>query len=89
LGSTISARVPGNAKADWGASNNPSVSFWKGLFSRIPSGFRFVFRAPEEITTAVFPKHLCYGARAGQGNPLFLDPTAFLAHFLKPLEHYA
>jgi len=67
----------------------PSVLFWKGLFSQVPSGFRFAFKAPEEITTAVFPRHPRYGARTGQANPLFLDPAALLAQFLKPLEPYA
>jgi len=67
----------------------PSVSFWKGLFSQVPSGFRFAFKAPEEITTPVFPRYPRYGARAGQMNPLFLDLAAFRDQFLKPLEPYA
>jgi uncharacterized protein YecE (DUF72 family) len=67
----------------------PTDSFWKGLFSQVPADFQFAFKAPEEVTTPAFPRHPRYGTRAGQGNPLFLDATAFIAQFLRPFERYA
>lgn len=51
--------------------------------------FRFAFKAPEEITAPAFPRHPRYRSRAGQPNPLFLDPKTFIAQFLTPLEPYA
>lgn len=46
--------------------------------------FRVVSKVWDEITTAVFPSHPRYGARAGQKNPLFLDPTRFREDVLAP-----
>ncbi len=46
--------------------------------------FRVVSKVWEEITTAVFPKHPRYGARAGERNPSFLDPRRFREEVLEP-----
>ncbi|AKU99943.1 hypothetical protein AKJ09_06607 [Labilithrix luteola] len=46
--------------------------------------FRMVSKVWEEITTAVFPSHLRYGARAGTKNPTFLDASRFLSEVLEP-----
>jgi uncharacterized protein YecE (DUF72 family) len=46
--------------------------------------FRIVSKVWEEITTAVFPKHPRYGARAGERNPTFLDAGRFLSEVLEP-----
>src|SRR4051812_16384735 len=62
---------------------------WSRLFTQVPAGFRFAFKAPEEITTPAFPRHPRYGSRASQPNPLFLDSKAFIAQFLSPLEPFA
>jgi uncharacterized protein YecE (DUF72 family) len=51
--------------------------------------FRLVSKVWEEITTAVFPKHPRYGARAGERNPSFLDPARFLGDVLAPYAAYA
>jgi uncharacterized protein YecE (DUF72 family) len=59
------------------------------LFAQVPVGFRFAFKAPEEITTPAFPRHPHYGSRAGQTNPLFLDSKALIAQFLSSLEPFA
>ena len=67
----------------------PSTVVWSRLFAEVPTGFRFAFKAPEEITTPAFPRHPRYGSRAGQLNPLFLDPKALSGQFLAPLEPYA
>jgi uncharacterized protein YecE (DUF72 family) len=46
--------------------------------------FRLVSKVWDEITTAVFPTHPRYGARAGQANPAFLDASRFLGEVLEP-----
>lgn len=46
--------------------------------------FRVVSKVWDEITTAVFPKHPRYGARAGTRNPHFLDRGRFEAEVLAP-----
>lgn len=55
--------------------------------------FRLVSKVWEEITTAVFPKHPRYGARAGERNAHFLDPSRFLGEVLTPYlphaQHFA
>jgi uncharacterized protein YecE (DUF72 family) len=51
--------------------------------------FRVVSKVWEEITTAVFPKHPRYGARAGERNPSFLDAGRFLADVLEPYRAHA
>lgn len=43
----------------------------------------------EEITTAVFPRHPRYGARAGERNPSFLDASRFLSDVLAPYVPHA
>jgi uncharacterized protein YecE (DUF72 family) len=44
--------------------------------------FRVLAKVWDEITTAVFPKHPRYGARAGTSNPHFLDPARFQSEVL-------
>jgi uncharacterized protein YecE (DUF72 family) len=51
--------------------------------------FRIVSKVWEEITTAVFPKHPRYGARAGERNGHFLDAGLFLSEVLAPYLPYA
>jgi uncharacterized protein YecE (DUF72 family) len=51
--------------------------------------FRLVSKVWEEITTAVFPTHPRYGARAGQPNPTFLDAGRFLGEVLEPYRAFA
>ena len=63
----------------------PTEEFWRNLFARTPSGFRFAFKAPEQITCGVFPTQARYGPRAGQDNELFLDSRAFTEMFVRPL----
>jgi uncharacterized protein YecE (DUF72 family) len=46
--------------------------------------FRVVSKVWDEITTAVFPKHPRYGARAGGKNPTFLDAERFESEVLAP-----
>jgi uncharacterized protein YecE (DUF72 family) len=46
--------------------------------------FRAVSKVWEEITTAVFPRHPRYGARAGSKNPHFLDPERFASEVFAP-----
>ena len=45
--------------------------------------FRVVSKVWDEITTAVYPRHARYGARAGTGNPAFLDAERFVSEVLE------
>jgi uncharacterized protein YecE (DUF72 family) len=51
----------------------PSEEFWRELFDRVPAGFSFSFKVPEEITSAKWPSHARYGSRAGTLNEHFLS----------------
>lgn len=46
--------------------------------------FRVVSKVWDELTTAVFPKHPRYGARAGTVNPHFLDVERFASEVAAP-----
>ena len=46
--------------------------------------FRLVSKVWDEITTAVYPQHARYGARAGTPNPNFLSAAHFVADVLVP-----
>src|SRR5215475_2321838 len=63
----------------------PTDDFWAKLFSRVPEGFQFAFKVPEQITCKVFPIHPRYGAQAGVENPAFLSPEIFREMFVRPL----
>jgi uncharacterized protein YecE (DUF72 family) len=63
----------------------PNDDFWARLFSRVPAGFRFAFKVPEQITCKVFPTHARYGAQAGRENETFLDNRVLQEMFLRPL----
>lgn len=66
----------------------PAEDFWSRLFSLTPEGFRFAFKAPEQITCKVFPRHARYGPQAGKANEMFLDSAAMREMFLRPLARY-
>lgn len=51
--------------------------------------FRLVSKIWEEITTAVFPAHPRYGARAGMKNPHFLDLERWTSEVLAPYRRTA
>ena len=63
----------------------PTDDFWAKLFSRVPEGFQFAFKVPEQITCKVFPIHPRYGPQAGRDNQDFLDPEIFREMFVRPL----
>lgn len=67
----------------------PSPGFWPALFSEAAPPFRFAFKAPEDITAAVFPRHPRYGRRSGETNPLFLDAELLRSQFLDCLAPFA
>ena len=66
----------------------PSEEYWARLFGKVPAGFRFAFKVPEQITCRVFPTHHRYGASAGLENPSFLDAGLLMDGFLRPLEKH-
>jgi uncharacterized protein YecE (DUF72 family) len=63
----------------------PTEDFWRKLFARVPEGFRFAFKVPEQITCKMFPAQARYGAEAGKENPAFLDRALLEESFLRPL----
>ena len=54
------------------------------LASQVPATFRFVVKALETATVAVFPRHERYGPQAGQANPRFLDPDPVADELVRP-----
>lgn len=66
----------------------PTDEFWRRLFAQVPAGFRFAFKAPEQITCKMFPSHARYGAQAGLENESFLDAGLLKEAFLRPLWPY-
>jgi uncharacterized protein YecE (DUF72 family) len=66
----------------------PSEEFWRRLFRQTPPGFRFAFKAPEQLTCKVFPAHARYSTLAGIENETFLDADLLKESFLRPLEKY-
>jgi uncharacterized protein YecE (DUF72 family) len=63
----------------------PTPEFWERLFAQVSEGFRFAFKAPEQITCKVFPKHTRYGPQGGTENPEFLHAEMMKQMFLRPL----
>jgi uncharacterized protein YecE (DUF72 family) len=66
----------------------PSQAYWQKLFHSAPADLLYAFKVPEDVTVKTFPRHPRYGARAGEGNPSFLDAALFQDAFLGPLEAY-
>jgi uncharacterized protein YecE (DUF72 family) len=54
------------------------------LAAQVPATFRFVVKALESATVAVFPRHARYGPQAGQPNPRFLDPEPVADEIVRP-----
>lgn len=50
----------------------------------VPDDFRFLVKAHEACTTAVWPKHARYGRHRGQPNERFLDPAYATDHVVGP-----
>ncbi len=53
-----------------------SAPEFAALAAQVPDDFRFLVKAHEDCTLAVFPQHPRYGRRAGLPNDRFLDPAA-------------
>jgi len=66
----------------------PPDDFWRKLFAQVPPGFRFAFKAPEQITCRIFPSHVRYGPQGGRENESFLDADLLREAFIRPLENY-
>ena len=66
----------------------PSESYWQRLFNSAPASLKYAFKAPEEVTVKLFPKHPRYGPRAGDNNASFLDAALFQNAFLDLLAPY-
>ncbi len=62
----------------------PTTGQLTRYLSQISEDFEMCCKVWEEITIPIYAKHVRYGAKAGQPNPRFLDPGAFLDFVLKP-----
>lgn len=51
----------------------PSAAEFAAYAAEVPAEFRFLVKAHEACTIAVYPRHARYGALRGQPNPRFLD----------------
>jgi uncharacterized protein YecE (DUF72 family) len=67
----------------------PAETF-RGWADAVPTGFRFLAKAHEEVTLFHFPQRVRYGTRQGQRNARFLDvgyaTDAVVAPFVEGLE---
>lgn len=59
--------------------------FFTSLADQVPEGFRFSFKAPDDITIRTFPDLEAFGRRRGQPNAWFLNPGVFEMGFLRRL----
>jgi uncharacterized protein YecE (DUF72 family) len=62
----------------------PTANQLTHYLSQIPQDFEMCSKVWEEITIPTYAKHARYGVKAGQSNPRFLDPSAFIDFMLKP-----
>jgi uncharacterized protein YecE (DUF72 family) len=62
----------------------PTANQLTRYLSQIPEDFEMCFKVWEELTIPAYAKHARYGAKAGQPNPRFLDPGAFIDLVLQP-----
>lgn len=53
--------------------------------AEVPQGFRFLVKAHEACTIAIYPRHARYGALRGQPNPRFLDPDYATEQVIEPM----
>jgi hypothetical protein len=60
------------------------VSEFASMLAQVPPDFSFVVKAHEDVTAGRFPHHAGYGARAGQRNPRFLDPSYAMDEVVGP-----
>lgn len=49
------------------------ASEYASMVAQVPADFSFLVKAHEDVTSARFPRHPRYGARAGERNPRFLE----------------
>lgn len=74
-------RTVGLDRSYYGPLRADEVRSYERQLAKAP-GFRMIAKVWDEITTAVFPKHPRYGARAGSVNPKFLDPAVLATDVL-------
>lgn len=64
----------------------PRSEMWQGLFERVPAGFKFAMKVPEDVTVERFPRLRRYGDHAGQPNVHFMDPVLVQRQLLDRLQ---
>lgn len=66
----------------------PTDEMWQGIFERLPTGYKFALKVPEDVTMERFPKQPRYGDRAGRSNPDFMNAALVKSMLLDKLEPY-
>lgn len=66
----------------------PTPKGMQKYVDQTPPYFRFGLKVTERITILRYPKLPRYGKEAGNNNPEFLSPKAFVEQFLTPLEPF-
>ncbi|MCB1234844.1 MAG: DUF72 domain-containing protein [Verrucomicrobiae bacterium] len=64
----------------------PKIDRLLAMADQAPEGFRFSFKAPDDITVKHFPNLPAYGKKAGTANEFFLSEGLFAMGFLRHLE---
>ncbi len=62
----------------------PSAEEFAAYAAVVPADFRFLVKAHEACTIAIYPRHARYGALRGQTNARFLDPDYASEHVVGP-----
>lgn len=62
----------------------PSAAEFAAYAAEVPAEFRFLVKAHEACTIAVYPRHARYGALRGQPNQRFLDAAYASEHVVAP-----
>ena len=62
-----------------------SAEVYRGYAAQVPAGFRFLVKAHEDCIVHRYPAHARYGRKAGERNPLYLDPGYTADRVIAPL----
>lgn len=61
------------------------VEHLRAYAAAVPAAFRFVVKAHEAISLAVYPSHPRYGPQRGRMSPFFLDAGYATTHVVRPV----
>jgi uncharacterized protein YecE (DUF72 family) len=73
---------------DAGYYHFPTPRYLAELCEQVPDGFKFAFKATDEVTIRKFPNLPRFGERAGKQNPNFLNAEMLTRLFLRPCNQH-